>query len=137
MSSDRRIILVPIDFSPVSEAVIALASEEARASNGRLHLIHVSRRSESLSAFDREKQDMEALVAECRREGIQVESEVTHGDPCEEVLSAIERLKPALVVVGSHGHGAVYGLVAGSVAEALLRKSTCPVLVAPPATHKR
>jgi hypothetical protein len=35
------------------------------------------------------------------------------------------------VVVGSHGHGALYHLVVGGVAEVLLRRSPCPLLIVP------
>ena len=34
-----------------------------------------------------------------------------------------------MIVVGSHGHGALYHLLLGSVSEGIIRKTTCPVLV--------
>jgi nucleotide-binding universal stress UspA family protein len=40
-----------------------------------------------------------------------------------------------LLVVGSHGHGQVAGLVAGSVSQHLARHAACPVVVARPAVH--
>ena len=33
--------------------------------------------------------------------------------------------------MGSHGHGAIYELLVGSVTEGVLRKARCPVLVVP------
>jgi nucleotide-binding universal stress UspA family protein len=36
-----------------------------------------------------------------------------------------------VVVIGTHGHGAVAALLIGSVAEGLVRKAVCPTLVIP------
>lgn len=41
----------------------------------------------------------------------------------------------AMLVVGSHGHGQVAGLVAGSVSQHLARHAPCPVVVVRPAAH--
>jgi len=127
-----RTLLAAVDFSEVSEAVVRLAVREAQLSNGQLHLLHVSQRSEALSEFEEERNELLSLAARCDVERTQLETEVVHGDPGIEILAAIERVKPDLVVVGSHGHGAIYDAVVGSVAEMLLRKSPCPVLVVPP-----
>jgi nucleotide-binding universal stress UspA family protein len=36
-----------------------------------------------------------------------------------------------LIVIGSHGHGALYHLFAGDVASGILKDAKCPVLVVP------
>jgi len=36
-----------------------------------------------------------------------------------------------LLVVGSHGHGAVYDLLVGSICNGLLKRAAIPVLVVP------
>jgi nucleotide-binding universal stress UspA family protein len=41
----------------------------------------------------------------------------------------------ALLVVGSHGHGQIAGLGAGSVSQHLARHASCPVVVVRPAAH--
>ena len=40
-----------------------------------------------------------------------------------------------MIVVGSHGHGAMYKLLMGSITKEILRKSPYPVLMIP--THDR
>ena len=66
-----------------------------------------------------------------RGKGLEVSARVTQGDPAEEILSDTAGLGADLVVVGSHGHSALYDVVVGGVAEALLRRSICPVLIVP------
>ena len=53
----------------------------------------------------------------------------------EVILDEANKLNIDLIVVGSHGHGAVYHLMVGSVSQGVLHQSTCPVLVVP--THDR
>jgi nucleotide-binding universal stress UspA family protein len=47
------------------------------------------------------------------------------------VLAEADRLGAELIVLGSHGHGAVYELLVGSVAEGVVRRSKVPVLLVP------
>lgn len=126
-----RTILVAVDFSPVTEDVIRAAAEELGESGGLLHFFHVSGRSEALSEFEWERDQLEVLAAPLKLGGAKAVARVTHGDPADEILAEIDRLKADLVVAGSHGHSALYDVVLGGVAEALLRRSPCPVLIVP------
>jgi nucleotide-binding universal stress UspA family protein len=51
------------------------------------------------------------------------------------IVETAARLTADLVVIGTHGLGGVDHLMLGSVAEKVLRKSLCPVLVVPPGAH--
>jgi nucleotide-binding universal stress UspA family protein len=53
------------------------------------------------------------------------------GATVEVILGEADRLGADLVVVGSHGHGAVHRFLVGSTADALVRQSEVPVLVVP------
>ena len=59
---------------------------------------------------------------------IAVEYEVCEGDPVDEILSEATEEGCDLIVMGTHGRSGVTRLLAGSVAEAVMRKATCPVL---------
>ena len=53
------------------------------------------------------------------------------GPTVDTTLKEAERLDANLVIVGSHGRGAVFDLLVGSYSSGILRKSTVPVLVVP------
>jgi nucleotide-binding universal stress UspA family protein len=71
------------------------------------------------------------LGAALARRGHKVEVRCVHGLPGVEVDRLANRLKPAFVVIGSHGHSAFYDLVLGSTTTAVIKRSRCPVLVVP------
>jgi nucleotide-binding universal stress UspA family protein len=53
------------------------------------------------------------------------------GTPIHEILDMAERLPADLVVLGTHGRGALERSVIGSVAEAVLGRARCPVVTVP------
>jgi nucleotide-binding universal stress UspA family protein len=46
-------------------------------------------------------------------------------------LREADAIKPDLIVMGRHGHGAMYNLLVGSVTEGVLKHSGRPVLLVP------
>jgi nucleotide-binding universal stress UspA family protein len=56
------------------------------------------------------------------------------GKPAREILALAERLTADLIVLGTHGRSAFERSVIGSVAEAVLAKSICPVVAVPTQT---
>lgn len=68
---------------------------------------------------------------QARAQGVTVHTVAEEASPPELILRAADEYDASIIVVGSHGRGGLGRLVAGSVAEAVLRKSTLPVLVVP------
>jgi nucleotide-binding universal stress UspA family protein len=60
-----------------------------------------------------------------------VRAELIVGSPLHSIIDYAETQKADLIVIGTHGHGAVAALLIGSVAEGLVRKAICPTLVIP------
>jgi nucleotide-binding universal stress UspA family protein len=142
-----KTILVPVDFSAVTNRVIAEAGALARLIGGRLVLLHVVPPLPTLMndyyAFDpgpltqataaAEKSGARKLRAIARRLAPQIPVQTTQdsGAVVERIVAAARSGKASYLVMGSHGHGAMFDLIVGSTTHGVLRKVHCPVLVVP------
>lgn len=143
-------ILCPTDFSAGSENAIRYADELAARLNARLVLFHniaapVGREPAAAGTWrdqvreEEKKAQLEGLKKTLENsswgEPVQYEAILRHG-VLQEIIPQIAREQQAgLVVIG---HAAAEGAVlAGSVAESVLKNAPCPVLIVPPqATFK-
>lgn len=141
-------ILVGLDFSELNAPVLNAAASLSRAFGASIYLIHVVRYipsvadAEVMSVTPIDPAGMQsdaqcrlaAAKNELKSKGIEASSVIleTVGNPGFQILDEAKRLGADLIVVGSHGHGAMYHLLVGSTAELLIRKSGCPVLLIPP-----
>ena len=143
-------ILVPVDFSDASGKLLSVAEENARSRGASLHLLHVIEpvpetaglgtdptvvqllTAEDLDAEKRvESERLRKLADGVKSRGIDCAAEVKFGLPADEILDTAAKCGADLVVMGSHGHGALYHLFTGSVVTGVLRRIDCPVLVVP------
>lgn len=140
-------ILACLDFSPLSDRVLAEASALARATGAALVLLAAERREPALSSGGAlpqarhvppedavpHRKKLESLAEELRRAGLDARAEFRlTDDPIDDaVIAAGEELGATHLVVGSHGHAKVYELLVGSVTSGVLRKSRVPVVVVP------
>ena len=130
-------ILHPTDFSPLSEHAFHLACSLARDHGGRLIVLHVAVPpvvGYGGAMTPPPEGDWKALDEQLRRiqandANIPVEHILREGDPAAEILRVAEEHKCDLIVMGSHGRTGVARLLMGSVAEHVVRKAECPVLV--------
>ncbi len=84
------------------------------------------------------EQRLGGLVETARSDGLTAESVAILGLAAEEIVDAAETHQADVILVGSHGHGALYNLFAGSVVTGILKRSEIPVLVVPiPKKHER
>jgi nucleotide-binding universal stress UspA family protein len=70
-------------------------------------------------------------VEELKAAGVAAEARIVEGRPVDALLEAAKERSAALIVVGSHGEGAVSAAFLGSTALKLLHHSETPVLVVP------
>lgn len=145
-------ILVPLDFSSVTEAAVAVATRMAGAFSAELILLHVAAPepefvgyeagpdsvrhavAQQLSAEHKQLQDVKAKLESSFGP---VTARIMQGYTVEKILAEADRLPADLIVMGSHGHGGLHHLLMGSIAEGVLRKAPCPVLLVPAASHRR
>jgi nucleotide-binding universal stress UspA family protein len=132
-----KTILHPTDFSAPSEYAWRLACCLARDHGARLMLAHVRPVStlyysttplppDSLSELEVRHQLQEVLPTNSH---LSVDRFLLEGDPCSALLEFLEEHPADLVVMGSHGRTGINRLVMGSVAEELVRRAPCPVLI--------
>ena len=134
----RKNVVIPVDFSADSFASLETAREMAQEPSS-LHVIHVLPILEAtepgviwqtIDDTSRRQHAKDALIEELQKrqwDGMNVE--VLIGDPGHEIADYAKELDAGLVVVASHGRGALRHLLLGSVAERVVRLAHCPVLV--------
>ncbi len=142
-------VLCPTDFSEVSTKAEAYATALAQHYGAALHLLHVDPPMPIMAPYGEipvdvrlfEEQREQALADlakagdRARAGGVDTETSVRGGHPAREILAVIEEQATDLLVLGTHGRGGVEHLLLGSVAEKIVRKAPCPVMVVPAAAH--
>lgn len=139
-------ILVPIDFSPSTDAILETAIAAADSMDAELYLLHVAKPepefityepgpesvreavANEMAALHRKLHELEETV---KARGLKAVALMIQGYTVEKILQEMDRLNIDLVVMGSHGRGALYNMLLGSVSEGVLRKSKRPVLIVP------
>ena len=141
-----KTILAPVDFSEITSAVVANAVALGRAVGGRVVVVHVVppaimpadntsvvvdlSRMQAVEAAGAAQQ-LARIKAEHRDGGVEVETAEVGGMPTVEILAQAKALGADYIVMGSHGHGAVYDLLIGGTTHAILKRARCPVVVVP------
>ena len=74
------------------------------------------------------KDQLGSLVAQLRAGGLQVSGAVRRGEPAQGIVDEVQRLAPDLIVMATHGHTGLDVVFSGSVAAAIARKVTQPIL---------
>ena len=128
-------ILVPIDFSPPSEAALARGRELADTFDAELHLLHIAENpflravvsdSQSLEEAPRRWLQDRLTDGERRRGAVTVVEQ--SDEPADAILRYAKSANVDLIVMGTNGRTGLARLALGSVTEAVVRKAPCPVL---------
>lgn len=139
-------ILHPTDFSPRSEHAFHLACSLAKENGARLIVLHVAEPpvvvpDSAMMVPPLPGGPLEALADKLHGmqppdPRIRIEYLLEEGNPAAEILQVAQETKCDLIVLGTHGRTGLSRLLMGSVAEQVIRKATCSVLVVkPPASE--
>lgn len=79
----------------------------------------------------RARQHLHRLQKRLAEPRVTVETRCQQGSPVPLILAHAKELGADYIVLGSHGHTALYDLVVGSTASGVLKRATCPVVVVP------
>jgi nucleotide-binding universal stress UspA family protein len=131
-------LLLAVDQSEHSRKAIPATVELARAGGGTVHVLHVRELYYPMpptvtgTSAEEAQQLVDEVVEELKGAGVTAEGAVrpsTGGSPAGAILEYAREVSTGMIVVGSHGHSVLGGLLIGSVAHKLTQLSTCPVLV--------
>src|ERR1043166_2445038 len=139
-------IVVPIDGSRFAEAALTYAVELARSAKAKLHLVLAHEPAAVLVGAgegpptidldegirQRERAYLAETAGDLLRAGSFVEFRAPEGEAGPAIVDEVRRLGADLVVMATHGRGAVGRLWLGSVADYCVRNLSVPVLLIHP-----
>lgn len=139
-------ILVAVDLSPASAKVVEAARGVADLTGATIYVLHVAEPEPDLVGYDtsptmvraqvaeelhEEHREVQALAEQLRDEGLDATALLIRGPTVATTLKEADSLDAGMIIIGSHGHGAVYDVLVGSYSAGIIRKSKIPVLVVP------
>lgn len=139
-------ILGLIDFSSVSEDIVAKAGELSRVYKAKCWLVHIARPDPEFIGFDvgpkyirdsraeqlwDEHHKLNEYKEKLESSGVECEALLIQGEVLKTIDHEVEKLGIDLIVMGSHGRSRLYDLLVGSVCEYMLRNTTVPLFILP------
>lgn len=134
-------ILVATDASEYSRRALETALELARKFNSEIEILYVISMP---VVYDNNVYDYEILLEQIEEEeervivatqegidltGVTLKTKKLHGNPGKVIIQEVEDENITLVVMGSHGYGAIVGSMLGSVSQKVLHGAKCDVLI--------
>jgi universal stress protein A len=145
-------VLVATDFSDASSAALAYARAFAEHFSASIHLLHVLEDLAShawttevyVAALPGVHEEMERQARERLEQQLSADDRQRYGavlalrggSPFVEIVRYAREERIDLIVMGTHGRGAIAHMLLGSVAERVVRKAPCPVLTVRQPEHE-
>ncbi len=136
-------ILVPYDFSELSEKSFELAERIASFYDAEIDLVYVNQpityypyylsenysEENVLERIDKEiKGKLDSVVKTSSDNKCRKKTFVVRGEPYEAILGLADEMASNLIIMGTHGRSGIAHVVIGSVAERVIRASHIPVI---------
>ena len=134
----QKTIVFPTDFSHASDAALQHAEALAKQSAARLLIVHVEEPplayggGELYYGLPEPSSDRILKMLEDVKPAdpkVPFAHRLTMGDPAGEIVRIAADEGAEMIVLGTHGRTGMTRLLMGSVAEAIVRRAPCPVLV--------
>jgi nucleotide-binding universal stress UspA family protein len=131
------------DGSENADQALAVAKSLASEEEAALTIVHVVQKiatsGDTALGWYADEELVEAKVdkiaSELSKEGVNASVKIVKHvgpQPAHEIAELARDTGADLIVVGTRGHGAIAGILLGSVTQRLLHFAPCPVLVVPP-----
>lgn len=138
-------ILVPTDFSEAADEALETAVAMARAFSAELELLHVTASVVMLPPpFDlvsvpsvfpdvmrKVQEGLDSRAARLRGQGVTATTLTLEGNAHVEIVRHARETGADLIVMATHGRSGIAHAVMGSVAERVVQRAECPVLIVP------
>jgi nucleotide-binding universal stress UspA family protein len=136
-------ILVPTDFSEHSFRALDYAVEIAEKFSSEMKVVYViepvlQAADVAWSSVDFDKlneahkhsaeEQLRSLIEERIPKSVSVEYKILFGKPFVEIVKQAKTDNSDLIVMATHGRGAITHMLLGSTTEKVVRKAPCPVL---------
>jgi nucleotide-binding universal stress UspA family protein len=146
MKSKITKVIIPTDFSALSESAFKTGLAIAKRQNAEITILHVMDRLDyiepskaflpfgGIEAYHSETigKYMDMLAAKIHGDtGIKVSSKVLEGLPSEKICGYAYQQKASLIVMGTHGISGSRELFMGSDAFKIIKNCSCPALTVP------
>ena len=138
-------ILVATDGSLSAKQAVQFGLELAEEQGAKLVFVHVAPRFEVLpfpvtgigsaqvkvahKPNEHDLQPLEEAVRLAEERALHCESRLLLGEPAKKIVELADSIQADLIVVGSHGHGAISSALLGSVSRGVLHRAKRPVLI--------
>lgn len=141
MTTPRQ-ILVPTDFSDESNAAKVYATMLAESFGATLHVLHVIQDPLAMGwgvdtaylpqLLERTelnvRERLDEVVTADDRQNVGARVAVETGSPVTKIVEYAEKNGIDLIVMGTHGRGAMERMWVGSVTQGVLQRAACPVV---------
>ena len=133
-----KTILFPTDFSTASDAALVHAEALAKSSGASLLIVHVEEPPLAYGGGELyyglpepDSERIQKMLDDVRPKdpAVPFTHRLTMGDPAGEIVRLATDEQAEMIVLGTHGRTGMTRLLMGSVAEAIVRRAPCPVLV--------
>lgn len=153
MTIEIKRILYPTDFSDLADHARGYVEAMASEFGAKVTLMHVTfspsyyevAYSYELSGdvtkiAEKTKKEAEKklneLADKIREQGIEVDTVLTSGTPFVDIVKTARASNVDMIILSTHGHGAMKHVLLGSTAERVVRKAPCPVLTVRSPEHE-
>lgn len=135
-------ILYPTDFSEYSAHAIPYVKEFAKRFNAKVTLAHVVAVPAYAGSYEvaidfaslqdamtqASKKKIDAMKADFVKDGVETDCVIEIGTAFVEIINIARSQEADLIILATHGFGALKHILMGSTAERVVRKAPCPVL---------
>jgi nucleotide-binding universal stress UspA family protein len=141
-------LIIPIDFQKHTDDLVDYALYIASKFDAAITFFHVVEQLDNYAGFvhpswEQYEKDMlihaeermRNLITDTKEKGVDCSGKVKIGDIVDSIITFTKECNGDAIVMGTHGRKGFEKILLGSVAERVIKKAPCPVMLRPPYTE--